>query len=488
MPPIPYVRETARDYGLNATTQASMMPVVAAPTSSGAANVLEIYNDPQSLRDARGFGAGVEFAAHMLAVAGGPIGFVGLDSTITGTNGSVSGGSGLALSGEAYVDAHLRVEITKGGALGVAQFRYSFDGYTGDTAAERTYSEVLTVPGGGTYAIPGLGITLTFSGTLVLNTPYQADVQQGASNATDLAAAMNVLKATNTPWRFVVPVTSKANGDAAAHALLVTALQTHLDGMIALGKHRRGMIAAAHGESAAAVATAYAAITAIRVLIAFGEVRRATQIPVPGFAFPVTGALDCIAARAASSLLSTDLKRVASGDLENVVKTFDDEFATPTGLDDIKISTLRTWDTDPGVYITQAWLKSPAGSDYDYWPKGLIMDVACETAHRALVRKIGVGVRTATRSINGVPFPGTIDDRDAVTIEQDVQRALDAQLKGPNNAEGFAGHVQDVVFEILRTHNVQQTKVVKYRVSIVPFTYIDGVDGELGYVGEVPVG
>lgn len=483
--PIPYVREVVRDFGLGITPLATMMPVVVGPSSAGAVGVLEIYNDAQALRDGRGESNAVECAANILRVAG-PIGFVGTDSTITGVNGSVSGGAGLALSGEANFDARIRVEIRKGGALGAAVFRYCIDGYAGDTASERTYSEELTVPGGGTYAIPGLGITLTFSGTLVLNTVYTADVQGAASNATDFAGGMTVLKATPTPWRFCVWVTGKANGDAAAHALLETALQTHLADMQAMGNHRRGMIASGHGDAASAVVTAQGSVTAIRVLVAHGQVRRATTKPLPGYAFPVTNSVDCFAARAASSLPGTDLKRVRSGPIDEVVKTFHDEYAAASGLDDVKVSTLRSWVGNPGTWFTNARLKSPFGSDYEFWPHGILMDIACDTVHQALVQEIGRGVRFVNRQVGTVQYVGTIDDRDASVIEQNVTRALNSQLMAPTDAEGMTGYVTDFRFVISRTQNIVSTGVLKYRVGIQPKGYISFIEGELGFVVELP--
>lgn len=483
--PIPSVRETVRDGGLGITQLATMLPIVLGVSSAGTTNVLEIYSSVQSLHDGRGEGNAVETAANILAMGGGPIGFLGLDSTIAGTNGSVSGGAGLAISGEANFDARIRVEIMLGGALGVAKFRYCLDGYAGDTASERTYSETLTVPGGGTYAFPGLGITGTFSGTLVLNTVYTADVVAGAANATDLNAGMAVVKATSTDFRSVVVVTGKGNGDATAHALLAAALQTHLAEMQTTGRHRRGMIATAHGDSAAAVATAFASTTATRLLLTYGMVRRASTKPLPGFAFPVTNSLDCFAARAAASLAGTDLKRVRSGPLQEVVKTFHDEYGTPSALNDMKISTLRSWQGKNGTYITEGKLKSPNGSDFELWAHGILMDIACDTAHEAMIDEIGRGVRLQSREINGVPFVGTIDDRDAAKIEQSAYSALATQLLNVTDAEGMPGFVTALRFEIDRTTNIAATGVMKYRVGIQPKGYISFIEGELGFVVEI---
>lgn len=399
------------------------------------------------------------------------------------------GGGQIAVSGSATVDAHVRVEIMTSGALGVARFRYSCDGYSGDTASERTYSETLYVPAGGTFAIPGLGITLTFDDTptaFVADDYYTCDVECAASNATNMATAFTALAATSASWRFVEFVTSKGNGDATAHALLAAALQSHLDTLAATSKYRRGMIAATHEDTAAATLAAFDDTTAIRVLIAHGQVRRATVKPYSGFAFPITNAVDCFAARAAKVQPSTDLKRVRSGPLAEVVKIFHDEYLSPSTLDDIKVSTLRTYEHFAGYYITQARLKSPDGSDFTHWPRGIVMDIACETVNRELTREIGRGVRYETNTINNVEYPGVIDERDRATIEDAVSQALVAILKTPLNDEGTEGHVTDIRYRISQTHNVLSTGTIIGEVAIAGLAYIDNLTTTLGYVVELP--
>jgi hypothetical protein len=196
--------------------------------------------------------------------------------------------------------------------------------------------------------------------------------------------------------------------------------------------------------------------------------------------------VDAIAARAARSLPSTDLKRVKDGPLQEVVKIFHDEYRAPSNLDNIKVSTLRTFENFEGFYVTQARLKSPDGSDFTHWPMGVVMDIACETVNAALSREIGRGVRIATLVLNGQSYPGTIDDRDATVIEQSVSRDLIAQLMTPLNAEGFEGHVSDLRYKIVRTHNFQATGVVLGTVGIVGLGYIDYAETTLGFVVELP--
>lgn len=402
-----------------------------------------------------------------------------------------AGGGEIAVSGDANYDTHVRVEIITSGANGVARFRYALDGFVGDTDQSvtgnvRTYSETLLVPSGGTFAIAGLGITLTFDGSpaFVAGDVYTFNTLAPSFNATDIADAFDAIAAAASKWRFASVVTSAVAGDAAAHAVLTAALQSELASLASGSRYRVAMIASGHGDTAAAVVTAFTSITADRVLVAHGQVRRKTDMPFPGFAFPVTSSVDCFAARAAGSAPSTDLKRLLSGPHDEVIKIFHDELLTPSQLDDIKVSTMRTYHGRSGFFITQARPKAAAGSDFKLWPLRICMDIACETAHETMELEVGRMHRTVTNVINDVSYPGVIDERDATTIENACETALWAVL-GETNVEGLLGHVQDLRVTISRTHNFLSTGVLEYEVAILPFGYTDYIRGTFGYVTQL---
>jgi hypothetical protein len=158
-----------------------------------------------------------------------------------------------------------------------------------------------------------------------------------------------------------------------------------------------------------------------------------------------------------------------------------DEFRLPTGLDDIKISTLRTYDA-PGFWITQARLKSAAGSDFTHWPRGLVMDVACETVHDGQELLIGQMFRFQNRVINGQSYPGTLSDLDADRWEDEINGKLVAILKDQINDEGTSGHVTDLRYRISRTNNIVSTGVLISYVEVKPVGYVDYITTTLGYV------
>lgn len=495
---LPGSTETVRDPGLGISGAVSLMPVIYGESSLGTDNSFDLFSSVDALRTGRGEGAAVETAAYILSKVGGPIGFLKAASSVAASNGTPTDtalGGTITPSGAAVVDAQIRVEIITGGDNGVATFRYSLDGYTGDTPSERTYSETIVIPAGGTYAIPTLGITLTFDDT----TPFTAggtsvvDVEQAAWNSTDLTAAMNALAIETTPWRFLVAVTSRGNGDDAAHATLTAALQSHLDSMANSSRYRRAMIASTQDltDIPSAVASAFAATMASRCLVAHGEVKRTTIKTFQGWGQPRLHSLDCFAVRAAGSLLSTDLKRRKGnglrdgGPLPSVLKIFHDERTAASTLAANKISTLQTRLGPPGFWISQGLLKSGAGSDFTVWPRGTVMDIACEIVHEAQEDLIGSSVRTETRVINGQSFPGTIDERDAIAIEDEIQDRLSRDLLQPTNAEGRQGHASAIRYQISRTHNILADDTLISEVGVVPLGYITFVSTTLGYVLEL---
>ena len=105
------------------------------------------------------------------------------------------------------------------------------------------------------------------------------------------------------------------------------------------------------------------------------------------------------------------------------------------------------------------------------------MDVACTTAHEKQVGFIGRTVRTNN--------DGTIDERDALALEAEVQAVLESRLLNPRNAEGTKGHVSAVAYTIDRTNNVNTTSTIIAEVAIRPLGYIDYITTTLGFAVNV---
>lgn len=398
------------------------------------------------------------------------------------------GGGEITPSGTPNHDVEARIEILEDGGLGEAKFRIALDTYDGDTVSERTYSDSLVVPAGGTHSVPNQGLTLTFADEdFFAGDVYTFGATAAGMNATNLADAFEALVSTDIPWRFCAVGTGDGEGDETAHGLLAAALQSQLSSLAADSVYRRGMIATG-GASAADAFAEFNDVAADRALTAYGKVRMATIKPTVGFAFPTVPAVFPISARASESLASTDLKRVADGPLSEVVKMLgdSDSYKNPNGLETIRVSSLRTWKGRGGsAYITGGFLKSASGSSFKLWPHGIVIDIACEIAHDELIDAVGRGLRTYTRIDGANSYPGVVDPRDAGTIESAVMTRLNNALITPINAEGTTGYVQDIAFEISETHDFLSSEVIVANLSVLPFGYVSFVNTSVGFVVEI---
>lgn len=178
----PNATETVRDGGLGLGAASVFLPVVLGRTSIGAINSFELYSTPSELVAARGQGPGVETAAKLLSEAGGPVALVcpatsvagAVERTVgtyvtPGTNGSItrvgSSGPAISVAGPPSRAALMRVEITTGGTVGVAVFRFSEDG-----GSTWVLSGIVTAA---TVLLGTTGITATFpAGTYVSGETY----------------------------------------------------------------------------------------------------------------------------------------------------------------------------------------------------------------------------------------------------------------------------------------------------------------------------
>jgi hypothetical protein len=177
--------------------------------------------------------------------------------------------------------------------------------------------------------------------------------------------------------------------------------------------------------------------------------------------------------RAASSLISTDLARVASGALSGCRYIYFDGFQDQT-LDAAGIATLRTWPTLPGFYVANGNLAAPVGSDFQTLQYGRIMDAACTAAYQSMLPFIGEGLRT-------VAVTGAIDPRDAVSVNTAGQSGQDVALIQPKNARGTAGHVSSVSFAVDETNNLAASSTLQTNIAILPLGYAKVINQQLGF-------
>lgn len=459
---------TVLDPGLGVSAPSANTPVFTGKSFGGSAalNTIVSVGQLSQVRSILGYGPLAEDVALCLQRSGSPVLAVlhsDATSSITGNMTKSGTGPDIALSGVPRDTYAMRVTIIKGGALGTAQFQYTLDDFD-ENFASPSLSQIRTIPsgGGGAFLVPNTGITLTFAaGTYVMGDTYTYASLAPEVTPTDLATVATLLEGDATRV-FYLWLLSGAKLSATTAATLAAAFEGALDALTGSYRYVRGFIDVGSGDTSANVHTSALTWTGIRTAPDYGYELIASAVPYEGFSTRKTSCVSSAAVRAAGSLISTDLSRVASGPAEGVIKIYFDESNDQT-LDSDKIGGMRTFVGMPGFYIANAPLKSPFGSDFTDLQFGRVMDVACRTTYAALFPYISESLRTT--------LSGTIDPRDAAMIEASVNSALRDALLNPLNARGNPGHVSDCKYSVDQTVNLNTTQTLVGTVGIRPLGY-----------------
>lgn len=474
---IPRQTLNIRDPGLGLVEQSETVPLYMGPSSIGTVNTLVSCSDKKAVIAAFGQGPLSEDMCLALDIAGGPVLGMRLTGGVAGAAGSVtktavgSSTGTVTVAGAAYDAYEAIITIMLSGTLGAGTFKYSLDD-------GRTDSEVLTIPSGGTYAIPNTNLTVTFvpgGGPTFFEAgdKHEFDCTAPYMTTTNVGAGFDTLDVTTTHYDFIVLCGRPAS--ASAGATMFASIATRLTSLENTFRYV-GLIMDVGIDTTGNVTTSFASVASPRICACYSTADMASSKAFAGWGTPKRPAYSIVAARAARELISTDLMRTASGALEGVVEIGHNEFATEV-LDQQKITTLRTWPELDGFYITNARLKSSAGSDFLYWQHRRIMDTACRTTVKAQTPFMGIGVRTNAN--------GTINEKDARRLETIVKDRLREALVDPQNEEGFQGHVSALNYTINRTNNVLTTFNIDSSVAVRPLGYAKTLTTDIGFTTNV---
>lgn len=471
MPNLPRVTQTIKDGGLGLSEgNASQVCIKVGVCSAGTVNQLDWYTDPDTLKADKGSGPVVDSAIYHLQVAGGPVGVMRINASIAGVAGAVtptraapgdSTGT-ITVAGAPYDAYPVLVEVTTTGALGTGAFKYSLDG--GDN-----YSEDIAIPAGGTYAIPGTNLTLTFvpgAGPVIFRA---GDVHAFTCTApgyssTDVSDALDALRTTYATSLFGFGHLVGQAASSAGATTIATAVETKMGAEEVVFRYFF-FIVEWPDEADATIQASVANFTAVRVLpcAGFAELMANNRIMK-------RSAGTVAAARLSQQRISRDLGRTKpdseGGPVKGVTKLYRDEFTTP-GLDDYGFTTLRTFPGKPGFYITHGRMRPPAGSDYKFIQYRRVMDRACTLNYETLFPHLNDDDFLANPD-------GTIHEISARNLESEVNAVFRAQLIAER-------HVNDAYMVVNRTINVVSTQKLKTKVRIQPKPYAKFIETEIGF-------
>jgi hypothetical protein len=408
-----------------------------------------------------------------------PASTAGAAGAVTKTAVSTSTGT-ITLAGAAYDAYQIRIRIKLTGALGVGRFDYSLD-QLGDSP---TYSEELTIPSGGTYVIPGTNITATFvpgGGPIIFEA---GDYHVAACTApqyttADLSTAWTAMLAALGQYVVEEAYFTGRSSSAAAAATMAATVATLMSSLEARKRWARAMMDCGN-DTSANVITSIVPFANNRVAVCFGQADVPTLNPRAGWGVPRVSAAHALAERAAGADLSENLGRVASGSLR-VLKITADEGSSQAFIESHKINTLRAYDGEVGIYATNGYLKSAAGSDFLYWDWGRVIDRICRVIYSAQQQWLLKKVRVLTDGT------GRIDPRDAAQIETMVRSALKAEILDPINAEGRPGHVSGLEYLVDLNNNILTTRQLKSVCRAVPLPPIESIATEIGLTSSIGV-
>jgi hypothetical protein len=350
----------------------------------------------------------------------------------------------------------LAVEITTGGALGTAAFKYSLDG-------GETYTAPIMTVSGGVHAIDGTGIVLTFASTFTAGDVYTNTSSAPAVVTNDVGTAITALLADSTSWGFLHVVGTPS--DASSAYTLANAVATQMDTAEAAYRYAFAVTECAQSATVtdALIRAAFVAFESPRVMVCAGDcdLQNATTYRNErrNIAWAVTR-------RMAEIKLSKDPAAVSLGPLPGVTAIYRDEQATP-GLDDARVTTLRSFTGLAGYYVTNARMMSAGDSDFIYVMNRRVMDRGCTVARSAYLLYVNEDVRIDEET-------GFIDERDAQAIDGQVEGKLSAALIDSDEASSLTALIS-------RTDDLLATSTANAEVAIVPKGYLKTINVKIGF-------
>lgn len=317
----------------------------------------------------------------------------------------------VSLSGTPAGYYDLRIEITTGGTVGVAVFRWSKDGGASWTS---------TVTTAATVALGTTGLTAAFSaGTYATDHVYQAHTAQGV-------------------------------------AVLAAYVNGKMDEWFSAGRDAFAIISAPSSADLtdAALERAVQNITALRVSVCADT----AEVTLQNGQSQRRSSSWLAAQRIGLRPVHEHLGRVATGGLKLCTVIYRDEFRSPL-LDGARYTTLRTMSEVPGFFVTRGRLLSSPASDFK------------RIEHLRVMNRAMRFVRARAALTIAESFPVNADG----TLDAATADALDKALTRAAANAVLPASASDVRVSVDRTHNVLSDDRIPYTLGVRPLGYAEFV-------------
>lgn len=465
--PIPKITLSLKDGGLGITPKlASSVILFIGVSSAGTANTIASYSSSSKLIADYGNGPLVEAAAHCLDVAGGPVRVCRVTASTAAAAGAVTRTGtgpdpGVGLSGTPLDAYEVWVKIITGGTVGTATYQLSLDG--GDN-----WSPVYASAASVTTFATATGLTVTFAaGTYVSGDIYKSTCTAPAYSSSDLNTALDAAIATQLSYsliHIVGSVTAANDTDKiTAFNALAAAVSTKLTSAANAYKYRRAIMELPSVADGSLTASAtFNALNLPRIIPVAGDVEVISSVSARSYRRHAGWSFT---ARLAAIPIHEHPGFVGRGGLEGIVSLYRDEAQTP-GLDDVRVSTLRTHAEYPGYYVTRGYSLAPLGSDFSSVQNCRVIDAFCSVLYKAMLPSLNKDLRINPN--------GTMDERDVVDIENTVRVQLEEAIIAK-------GHASFVNVTIDRTTNLLSSSTIPVEAICVPKGYSEAIQLTVGF-------
>lgn len=467
--------------GLGTAAATARRCLLVGTCSSGTAKALTTWSNSALMRAALGEGPVIDAASWIIDNVGLQVDVLKTENSVAAANSAISknGGSGptITVAGSPLNLYDVQLTIVLGGSLGTATFHYSLDG-------GETVSDVISTPGGGTYAIPSTGLTLTFpSGTYVADDLYTFSCTPATYNATNVTDAWVTVLASNSKWALVVFTGRSASASAAAtiHAAIISAMEDLEESY----RYARALVDCGD-DTDANVVSAQAAVSSAYLTRYYGDVRLELHAGYAGWGKPRLPFVYEQARRAALVAPGTNPAWVGLADdvLRRVYDPSYDEGSTGEVLYAVRVNAPTTY---PGrwigghaaVYSTGALTAAAASSDYRHLQWCRVIDIFSDTVQIEQQTFINASPRCLADG------SGNLDPRDAVRYNEQVTKALETAILKPKMDDGTTGYASAIQYGVDTTNDVLTDEEIVSTGKIVPRPNVSRVATTIGFATEI---
>ena len=418
--------------------------------SMGEVNRIAMFSDRDQLVPVYGTGPLVSSLADSFDNGSSNIYAVRAQADIAGSIGKITSteSTTLTVTGEPLDSYGVSVEVTKAGARNEAVFKYSLDD-------KDTYSGLVTVPSNGEYNIPGTGIKLTFSETLIENEAHSFTTKAPQASISSILAAVKLLSDSHVSFENIHIVGESSLPMWVAMDVMAAEMESKYrylsismearykkddettDDWVAALLAERSQFASTRCQVVAQYAEVLDTLTGRQMARNCGGIYR-------GYVSKLK--------------IQQSPGEVASGSVKGIVKLLPEDMNNThiLALDEGGFVTFRKYIGQKGIYVTNGRMMAELTSDYQQEENRRVMDESCAQVYLAGLRFVKSGA-----------------------TEKSL-KALEAYLQHPLDIMQGEGKLMRSRIVIPPDQDIWATSKLRVKIRIVPIPIMREIEIDIG--------